>query len=110
MYKGGGPVCRREARSKQQGSCAHDKFVVVNLNGAILRRAISTSGFQGVVKFLKDEVLEILGAGKFATLISTDASARFVYVLLEELADNVEQRVLGGNEEDPYIPGGLIND
>ena len=60
MNECGGPVCHGKARSKQEGSCAHSKFVVVNLDGAILGWTISTGGFQGVVKVSKHEVLEIV--------------------------------------------------
>ncbi len=62
------------------------------------------------MKFLKDKVLELEGAGKLAAWVGTDATAVFVAVVVEELADNIQRRFLGGREKDPDISSGFIND
>ena len=61
------------------------------------------------MKFLKDEVLELKGAGKLAALVGTDATAVFVAIVVEELADDIQRRFLGGCEKDPDILSGFIN-
>jgi hypothetical protein len=62
------------------------------------------------VKFPKDKVLELKGAGKLAALVGTDATAVFVAMVVEELADDIQQGFLGGREKDPDVSSGFIND
>jgi hypothetical protein len=47
--------------------------------------------------------------GKLAALVGTDATTVFVAVMVEELADNIQRRVLGGREKDPDVSSGFIN-
>ena len=69
----------------------HGKLVIVIFNGAILRGAVGSREFKGVVELPKNKILEIKQAHKFATLVCTDAATLFMAVAVKEFADNVQR-------------------
>ena len=102
------PEVGRKARSIQECPRFDSKFIVHDLSGTILGRAVSTGGLDNVVECF-DEIDESGALGKFAALISANKAgcdAEFCHEGLEYF----NGRFFSLREEDPYALGGSIND
>jgi hypothetical protein len=74
---------------KQQCSSANHQLGVIYLDGFILRWAICTCGFNYIVVFPEKHIREGKQAGKFATLVHSNQTSKFMATTVKECINNV---------------------
>jgi hypothetical protein len=82
MDEGRRPVFHGKAGAIKKSTSPNTKFIIVNLNRPILRRAIRTSRLQTVPELPQEEIAESNTRGRFATLIRADTPTIGVAVQL----------------------------